>query len=82
MAQHHLQTFANTKAFTDAYNAGAFGVPYVAVISDIVNSQNKPMVLFSNRLPFKAGEIEAPAKLSHNTVCGEMVVGASRLGRN
>ena len=79
MAQHHLHTFANTKAFADDYNNGKFGVPYVAVIRDILNSENKPLVLYSNRLPYKEGQITAPSKLSESTVCGQWVLGASRL---
>ena len=80
MAQHHLHTFPNTKAFTDAYNAGTFGVPYVAVINDITDERTgKPRVLYSNRLPYKEGEVAAPKTLSHNCVCGQWVLGASRL---
>lgn len=77
--KHHLHTFANTKAFTDAYNKGTFAVPYIAVIDDIKDVNNKPMVLYSNRLPYKEGEIEAPQTLSHNCVLGQWVLGASRL---
>lgn len=85
MAQHHLHTFPNTKAFTDAYNEGTFGVPYVAVIQDITDGKDaqghdKPLVLYSNRLPYKEGEIQAPKTLSHRTIIGQGVIGASRLG--
>lgn len=84
MAQHHLHTFPTTKAFTDAYNEGTFGVPYVAVIQDITNGKDaqghdKPLVLYSNRLPYKEGEVAAPKTISHNCVCGQWVLGASRL---
>lgn len=79
MAQHHLSTFANTKAFADAYNKGELGVPYVAVISDIRDAQNKPLVLFSNRLPYIKDQIPAPARVSAKTICGQMVLGASKL---
>lgn len=79
MAQLHLTTFANSKEFADAYNSGKLGVPYVAVISDIKDEQNKSRVFFSNRLPYKEGEIEPPQRLSHNCVCGQWLLGASRL---
>lgn len=79
MAQRHIKTFDNTKAFTDEYNKGTFGVPYVVVINDIRNAEDKPLVLYSNRLPYKEGEIEAPQTLSHKCVCGQWVLGASRL---
>lgn len=79
MAQHHLHTFANTEAFVDDYNSGKFGVPYVAVIDSIKDGNDKPLVLYSNRLPYKDGQIAAPQILAATTICGQWILGASKL---
>lgn len=80
---HHIQTFDNVDAFAAAYNKKEIQPPYLVTFKDMQIGTTPAGVpvyynLYSNRLPWQEGDA-VPARLSGNCVCGEWILGVSKL---